>query len=171
DDRRRLTAFDAARHKDECRHGLPPRKEGSGRLVRSCADETSAPLLRSPYTPVVQSTAPLLLNATSERVAVPPDVAAGTTTLRYVPPEKAPIGSACPAKSFVHATVPLAVESAVIVVVNVPSAFFVSDADSRLPSESSSRPRSAIVAVQATAPVERIATTSTDPVVADAFVT
>jgi len=73
------------------RHSLPvvSLRETTGYLP-----ERLRRLSRPPYSAVVQSTLPLLLSATSDRVGVPPDVVGGTITFRYVPPENGPIGSA-----------------------------------------------------------------------------
>src|SRR5262245_28645721 len=92
----------------------------------------------------------------SERVAVPPEVAGGTTTSAYVPPLNGK-SSAWPLRVFVHAVEPDAAAMAVNVVVNVPSEARDSLSTIRLPSERTTCPGDDSVAVQATVPVERTA--------------
>ena len=92
--------------------------------------------LHCAYRASVHSTVPSFPMATSERVAVPPVVVAGTTTSAYVPPLNGCNSPTRPLSVRVHAVAPLAVEIAVIVEVAVPSVAVDSLTVNRLPSDS-----------------------------------
>src|SRR6266699_2617499 len=88
--------------------------------IRRGAGLQPAPRRKS-YSATVHSVLPSLPMATSERVAVPPEVVGGTTTTTYVPPLNGVRSVTSPLIVFVHAVAPVAAEIAVSVVVTVPS--------------------------------------------------
>src|SRR5207248_9120802 len=104
----------------------------------------------------VKSVLPLLLIAMRERVAVPPEVAGGTTTMAYVPPLNG-MSCAWPLSVTVHAAAPVEAENALSVVVIVPSELRTLLSAMTLPSDTVTCARALTVAVQPTVPLGRTA--------------
>src|ERR1043165_8028730 len=143
-------------------HAVLVRHHATSFLAARGGQARGPALPEAAYRVTVQSVLPLLSIATIERVAVPPDVVAGTVTNKYVPPLNGVSSVTMPLNDFVQAVAPLAVEIAVTALVRVPSELRVSTTVSRLPSESSTpRAPAGRVAVQAVAPLERMALTVT----------